>query len=103
MAFPTLSPEQRQAALEKAREARAARSALLAGLKAGTVTLADVLGRDDDIARRTSVAQVVRALPGVGPARANAAMQRAGIILDRRVGGLGARQREQLLAEFADQ
>ena len=99
MAFPTLSPEQRQAALEKAREARAARSALLAGLKAGTVTL----GRDDDIARRTSVAQVVRALPGVGPARAAAAMQRAGIILDRRVGGLGARQREQLLAQFAGQ
>jgi len=27
-------------------------------------------------------------------------MQRAGIMLDRRVGGLGARQREQLLAEF---
>jgi hypothetical protein len=102
MALPTLSPEQRQAALEKAREARAARSALLAGVKAGTVTLADVLARDDDdIARRTSVAQVVRALPGVGPARAAAALQRAGIILDRRVGGLGARQREQLLAEFA--
>ncbi len=39
MALPTLSPEQRQAALEKAREARAARSALLAGLKAGTLTL----------------------------------------------------------------
>src|SRR5260370_38660204 len=100
MALPTLSPEQRQATLEKAREARPARSALLAGLKAGTLTLADVLARADDIARRTSVAQVVRALPGVGPARAAAAMERAGIILDRRVGGLGARQREQLLAEF---
>src|SRR5260370_37139440 len=78
MALPTLSPEQRQAALEKARGARAARSALLAGLKAGTLTLADVLARDDDIARRTSVAQDVRALPGVGPARAAAAMEPAG-------------------------
>ena len=46
MALPTLSPEQRQAALQKAREARTARSALLADLKAGTLTLADVLGRD---------------------------------------------------------
>ncbi len=101
MALPALSPEQRQAALEKAREARVARSALLASLKAGTVTLAEVLARDDDIARRTSVAQVIRALPGVSPARAAAAMEHAGIILDRRVGGLGARQREQLLAEFA--
>jgi len=50
MALPALSPEQRQEALAKAREARAARSALLAGLKAGTLTLADVLGRDDDLA-----------------------------------------------------
>ena len=37
MALPALSPEQRQEALAKAREARAARPALLAGLKAGTL------------------------------------------------------------------
>jgi|SRR5450755_3218625 hypothetical protein len=101
MALPVLSPEQRQEALQKAREARAARSALLADLKTGTLTLADVLGRDDDLARKTKVTQVVRALPGVGKARAAAIIERAGIPADRRVGGLGARQREQLLAEFA--
>jgi hypothetical protein len=101
MALPVLSPEQRQEALAKAREARAARSALLADVKAGTRTLADVLGRDDDLARKTKVAQLVRALPGVGNARAAAIMERAGIPAQRRVGGLGARQREQLLAEFA--
>src|SRR5258708_35374791 len=56
MALPALSPEQRQAALQKARQARAARSDLLAGLKAGTLTLADVLGRGDDLARKTKVA-----------------------------------------------
>ena len=100
MALPALSPEQRQAALQKAREARTARSALLAGLKAGTLTLADVLGRDDDLARKAKVAQVVRALPGVGKARAAAIMERAGIPAERRIGGLGARQREHLLAEF---
>jgi hypothetical protein len=100
MALPVLSPEQRQAALQKAREARTARSALLAGLKAGTLTLADVLGRDDDLARKAKVAQVVRALPGVGKARAAAIMERAGIPSERRIGGLGARQREHLLAEF---
>jgi hypothetical protein len=101
MALPVLSPEQRQEALAKAREARAARSALLAEVKAGTLTLADVLGRDDDLARKTKVAQVLRALPGVGKARAAATMERAGISAERRVGGLGARQREHLLAEFA--
>jgi len=100
MALPALSPEQRQAALQKAREARAARAALLADLKAGTLTLADVLGRDDDLARKAKVAQVVRAVPGVGKARAAAIMERAGIPAERRIGGLGARQREHLLAEF---
>ena len=60
-----------------------------------------MLGRDDDLARKTQAAQVVRALPGVGKARAAAIMERAGIPAERRVGGLGARQREQLLADFA--
>jgi hypothetical protein len=103
MALPALSPEQRQAALQKAREARAARSALLADLKAGTLTLADVLGRDDDLARKAKVAQVVRAVPGVGKARAAAIMERAGIPAERRIGGLGSRQREHLLAELPGQ
>jgi len=67
---------------------------------AGTLTLADVLGRDDDLARKTRVAQVVRELPGVGKARATAIMERAGIPAERRIGGLGARQREQLLTQF---
>jgi hypothetical protein len=101
MALPVLTPEQRQASLAKAREVRTARSALLAELRANTVTLADVLGREDDLARRTKVSQVLRAVPGVGPARAAAIMERAGIPAERRVGGLGARQREQLLAEIA--
>ena len=103
MALPTLTPEQRQVALEKARDARTARSALLADLRAARLTLADVLGRDDDLTRKTKVAQVVRALPGVGQARAAAGMERTGIPPERRVGGLGSRQREQLLAEFAGQ
>ena len=59
------------------------------------------IGREDDLARRTKVSQVLRAVPGVGPARAAAIMERAGIPAERRVGGLGARQREQLLAEIA--
>jgi hypothetical protein len=103
MALPTLTPEQRQASLEKAREARTARSAMLADLRAARLTLADVLDRDDDLARKTKVAHVVRALPGVGQVRAAAIMERAGIPPERRVGGLGARQREQLLAEFTGQ
>ena len=39
-------------------------------------------------------------MPGVGKARAAAIMERTGIPAERRIGGLGARQREQFLAEF---
>src|SRR5260221_6115969 len=100
MALPTLTPEQRQVALAKAREAR--RPVGAAGRpESGTLTLADVLGREDDTARRTKVAQVVRALPGVGQARTAAVMERAGIPPERRGGGLGPRPREQPPAEFA--
>jgi hypothetical protein len=52
MALPTLTPEQRQAALVKASEARKARSELLAALKAGTITMTEVLAREDDVAKR---------------------------------------------------
>jgi ribosomal protein S13 len=42
-------------------------------------------------------------VPGVGKARAAAIMERAGIPAERRIGGLGARQREHLLAELPSQ
>ena len=43
MALPTLTAEQRQAAQAKSREARQARSALLAGIKSGEETIPAVL------------------------------------------------------------
>ncbi|GLY76171.1 integration host factor, actinobacterial type [Actinoallomurus iriomotensis] len=100
MALPTMTPEQRQAALEKAAEARAARTAMLNEVKAGKLSLAAVLGRDDDTAKKTRVSQLLRALPGVGKVSAEKAMADAGIEANRRVGGLGARQREALNVTF---
>jgi S13-like protein len=98
MALRALSAEQRQAALQKAREARAARSDLLADLKAGTVTLADVLGRHDDPQGKGRPCRPRGAWRR--QARATAIMEYAGIPAERRTGGLGARQRKQLLGEF---
>ena len=100
MALPTLTPEQREAAQAKSREARQARSALLAGIKSGDETIPAVLdrGRSDPIAGKTKVSQLVRALPGYGPAKASAVLEQAGIPEDRRVAGLGSRQREALVS-----
>jgi hypothetical protein len=96
MALPALTPEQRQAALAKASEARKARSELLAALKAGTITMTDVLAREDEVAKKTKVAAAVKALPGYGPARAAAVLAQAGIPEVRRIGGLGEQQRRKL-------
>jgi hypothetical protein len=97
MALPTLTPQQRAEALAKAQAARKERSDLLAAVKAGRVTIAQLLERTDDVAKKTKVVQVLRALPGYGPAKAAAVMEQAGIDDSRRVGGLGQQQRRKLL------
>ncbi|MFI8265509.1 hypothetical protein [Streptomyces sp. NPDC085665] len=48
--LPTLTPEQRAEALAKAARVRKARGAMLGDLKAGRISLLDVLNRDDDTA-----------------------------------------------------
>jgi hypothetical protein len=102
MALPTLTPEQRQAALAKASEARKARSELLAALKSGTTSMAEMLAREDDVVKKTKVAAAVKALPGYGPARAAAVLAQAGIPDMRRIGGLGERQRRKLTEALGD-
>ena len=72
MALPTLTPEQRADALAKAQAARKKRSELLASVKAGKTSIAQVLAKTDDITKKTKIAQVIKALPGYGPAKAAA-------------------------------
>ena len=101
MPLPTLTPEQRQQALEKAAEARRKRAELKAQLKSGNVTLASVLAKNDDTVGKMKVASVLESLPGVGKVRARKLMERLDISASRRVRGLGSKQRDALLAEFS--
>ncbi len=101
MPLPTLTPEQRTQALAKAAEARKKRAELKQQLKSGKVTLADVLRRSgDDIVGKMKVSNVLESLPGVGKVRAQKIMEELDISASRRVRGLGAKQREQLLDRF---
>jgi hypothetical protein len=101
MALPTLTPEQRAQALEKAAEARRQRAELKQQLKSGNVTLGDVLDRSgEDVVGKMKVANVLESLPGVGKVRAQRIMEELDISASRRVRGLGAKQREQLLDRF---
>ena len=97
MALPQLTDEQRKAALEKASKARHERAELREKIKSGKVTLESVLDSDDPIASRMKVSTLIESLPGYGKAKAAKIMDELGISASRRVKGLGARQREQLV------
>jgi hypothetical protein len=97
MALPQLTDEQRKAALEKAAAARHARAELREKIKKGEVSLKSVLESQDAIASRMKVSALIESLPGYGKAKAAKIMDELGISETRRVKGLGARQREQLL------
>jgi hypothetical protein len=102
MALPNLSDAERRAALKKAAEARQARAELKRKLKSGSVILKDLLGNSDDpIVGRMKVGNLLESLPGVGKARATKKMEELDISPTRRVQGLGANQRQNLLREFS--
>lgn len=96
---PSLSPEQRQAALEKAAAARRQRSEVKDKLKMGSVTLREVLDQaeGDEVIGKMKVLAVLESLPGLGKVKARRLMEEIGISDTRRVQGLGANQRHALL------
>ena len=85
----------------KAAEVRRERAELRIQLKAGDISLSGLLDRaGDDVVGKMKVLAVLESLPGVGKVKARRAMERIGISETRRVRGLGARQRGQLLETF---
>lgn len=104
MALPELDPEQRRAALAKAAEARRIRAELKQMLKAGEVSLRDVIERSAsaEALAKMKVADVLEAMPAFGPVKARRLMEELEIAPSRRLRGLGPRQREALLATFED-
>jgi hypothetical protein len=99
MALPIMTPEQRDAAREKARQVRGARADLKACLKRGEVTLAEAIR--DEVTAKMKVSALIESLPGMGKVRAKQVMERLGIAENRRVGGLGPKQRAALETAFA--
>jgi hypothetical protein len=100
--LPSLSPEQRAAALAKAAEVRKERAEIKEQLKNGQVTLSELLDRaeTDDVIGRLKVATVLQSLPGIGKVKAMKAMERLKIADTRRLRGLGEQQKKALIGEF---
>ena len=99
---PALTPEQRQAALDKAAAARRERAELKEKLKMGSVNLRELLNLADnhEVVAKMKVLAVLESLPGVGKVKARRTMEEIGISETRRVRGLGDQQRTKLLDAF---
>jgi hypothetical protein len=95
---PSLSPDQRQAALAKAAAARRQRAELKEKLKMGSTSLKELLEQADrdEIVGKMKVLAVLESLPGLGKVKARRLMEEVGISETRRIQGLGEKQRIKL-------
>lgn len=100
---PPLSDEQRRQALAKAAEARKVRARVKEQLRSGSLDLEGLLKRSDseEMVAKMKVVSVLESLPRLGKVKARRTMEEIGISESRRLRGLGAKQRTELLARFS--
>ena len=99
---PQLSPEERKAALEKAKLSRQMRASAKNKIKSGELSLSDLFNQaqTDPVIGKMRVADLLAAMNGVGKIRASAIMERLKISPTRRIQGLGKHQLSSLISEF---
>jgi hypothetical protein len=102
VALPRLTPEQRQANLDKAAASRRERAEVKNRLKHSGASILDVLeqGRRNEVIGKMRVLDLLQSMPGLGKVRAKQLMDRLGISESRRVRGLGTNQVAALRKEF---
>lgn len=102
MPAPKMTDEQRAAALERAAAARRVRAEIKQLLKTGSLTLEDVFERaeEDDLVAGIKVGALVVSMPHMGKIKAKRLLEELGIAENRRLRGLGIRQKEALLESF---
>jgi guanylate kinase len=100
---PVLTQEERAAALAKARISRSHRAEIKAEVRAGSLTVEQVLdlANSDEAIAKMRVSELLESISGVGKVRAVAFLDRMGISRTRRIMGLGHHQRAALIKEFA--
>ena len=99
---PQLTPEERQAALAKAKASRQVRAMIKSRVKNGELSIAAVLllADSDQAVANMRVLELVESLTGVGKIRGKSILERLDISLTRRIKGLGRHQLNALKAEF---
>ena len=101
MAVPKISEKDRAKALAKAQKVRKDRAALREKMKAGKLTMKDIVKKQDDpVYGGMRVKYVLESFPGIGKVRAKEIMDKIGIHENRKIKGLGSRQIEALLEKL---
>lgn len=93
--LPELTDEQRKTALARAAEARRERSEFKGLVKKGELSFTDAIA--DERAKRIRIHELLTSVPGIGRAKADDIMRKLGIAENRRVQGLGCRQRDLII------
>ena len=99
---PALTPEERSAALEKAKVSRKRRAQVKNQVKSGELSMAEVLdlAKSDEIVAKMRVLELLESKSGVGKVRGAALLDKLKISRTRRIQGLGRLQAEEILREF---
>ncbi|ALL79411.1 hypothetical protein AD006_29525 (plasmid) [Pseudonocardia sp. EC080610-09] len=102
MVVPHLTAHERAAALDKALAARRVRAQVKARLQCAEISIEEVLQQSEtsDALKQMKVSDLIEALPNFGAGRTQALMARLGIAPNRRIRGLGERQRTALSIEY---
>jgi predicted flap endonuclease-1-like 5' DNA nuclease len=95
--IPARSAEQRRAALAGANGVRTQRAQLKADLKRGEVSIAALIAEPPQYLASARVADLLRALRGYGPVKADRLLERCRVSPKKTIAGLSPRQREALI------
>lgn len=96
MSFYNRTIEQRRLALVQANGVRTARAELKTELKIGHKRVADVLEHPPTYVLKMKVYELVMAAPQIGRVKAGKALGECNISVNKTVGGLSERQRQEL-------
>lgn len=101
MPLPTLTAEQRKAALEKAAEARRIRAEFKKKLASRELSATKALSvaLDNPTLAKMKTIDFLKGLPGIGPVTADEIMEMIQIARTRRLSGLGTAQLERVRQE----
>ena len=99
---PKLTPAQRVAALDAAKQARRTRAAIKHQIRTGELRILQVieLASTNEAIAKMRVFELIEAIPGIGKVRATSILDKLGISNTRKIQGLGVLQLQKLKREF---